>query len=83
MNLLTCAAVAALLGGADVGRPVKAKAMLDAMNKGDLTRFQGSSIGSQFTAIGMCAEAIFGNATLHLYLLSAKFQRVLFVFGQV
>jgi dienelactone hydrolase len=35
MNLLTCAAVAALLGGADVGRPVKAKAMLDAMNKGD------------------------------------------------
>src|SRR5256885_4865617 len=53
------------------------------MHKGNVARIERRGVTGKFTAVGMCAQAIFGHSTLHLYLLSPQFQGVLLVFGQV
>src|SRR5713101_2103941 len=53
------------------------------MHKGNAARIERRGITGELTSVGMCAQAIFVNGTLHLYLLSPQFQRILLVFGQV
>src|SRR5260221_7073624 len=53
------------------------------MHKGNAARIERRGITGELTPVSMCAQAIFGHRTLHLYLLSPQFQRILLVFGQV
>src|SRR6266446_1959840 len=53
------------------------------MHKGNAARIERRGITGELTSVGMCAQAIFVHRTLHLYLLSPQFQRILLVFGQV
>src|SRR5258708_34538792 len=53
------------------------------MHKGNVARIERRGITGELTPVGVCAQAIFGHRTLHLYLLSPQFQRILLVFGQV
>src|SRR5215472_19173445 len=53
------------------------------MHKGNAARIERRGITGQLTPVSMCAQAIFGYRTLHLYLSSPQFQRILLVFSQV
>src|SRR5258708_22587701 len=53
------------------------------MHKGNAARIERRGITGELTPIGMGAQAIFGHRTLHLYLLSPQFQRILLVFSQI
>src|SRR5258706_8318232 len=53
------------------------------MHKGNVARIERRGITGELTPVGVRAQAIFGHRTLHLYLLSSQFQRILLVFGQV
>src|SRR5260221_11471455 len=53
------------------------------MHKGNVARIERRGITCELSPVGGRAEAIFDHRTLHLYLLSPQFQRILLVFCQV